>query len=201
MNNLHQSEKTSLKNENIFHKRKFDPKNSSFDEEFLENIKDLSNEDIIPSKHNKINNNDKNFNIKNKTNKEKIQNKKDNKTKEPDKYCLFLYEDEEKNKKIYSFHRNHWNIYDLRCKDRNCLGTAQYNVESWEIKVTKKCSISNFIEHNYIKEKSFIERIKANQVEKEEMKKSENQKYFFKYSYQENPNLTYLDIIYKINGN
>lgn len=28
---------------------------------------------------------------------------------------------------------------------------------------------------------------------------SENQKFFFKYSYIENPNLTYLDIVYKIN--
>ena len=39
--------------------------------------------------------------------------------------------------------------------------------------------------------KTIIERIKVNQVENEEMKKSENQKFFFKYSYIENPNLAY----------
>lgn len=55
-----------------------------------------------------------------------------------DKYCLFFYEDEEKNKKFYSFHSDHENKYELRCKDRNCSGTAQYDVESGEINITKK---------------------------------------------------------------
>ena len=31
------------------------------------------------------------------------------------------------------------------------------------------------------------------------MKKSENQKFYFKFSYLENPTITYLDIIYRIN--
>ena len=57
------------------------------------------------------------------------------------------------------------------------IGTAQYDVESGEIKITKNCTITKFNDNNYIKEKSFIERIKANQVENEEMKKSENQKF------------------------
>ena len=63
----------------------------------------------------------------------------------------------------------------------------------------KNYTITKFNDHNYIKEKYFIERIKANQVEKEELKKSENQKFYFKFSYLENPTLAYLDIIDRIN--
>ena len=202
MKNLFQSGKTSLTNKNnIIHKPKNESNNSSFDEEFLEEMKGIVDEDIIAQKKNKTDIRNKNIKTEKKANviKKTEENKNDNKSNDLDKYCLFLHEDEEKNKKIYTFHRDHGNKYDLRCKDRNCLGTAKYDVESGEIKITKKCSITNFNEHNYVKEKSFIERIKANQVENDEMKNPQNQKFFFKYSYIENPNLTYLDVIYKIN--
>ena len=64
-----------------------------------------------------------------------------------------MYADDENNKKIYAFHRNHGNRYELRFKDRKCLGTAQY--ESGEIKITKIWTITKFNDHNYIKEKIF----------------------------------------------
>ena len=74
---------------------------------------------------------------------------------------MFIFICSENNKKIYAFHRNHGNRYELRFKDRKCLGTAQY--ESGEIKITKNWKITKFNDHdNYIKEKSVIERIKAN---------------------------------------
>ena len=34
----------------------------------------------------------------------------------------YVYEDEEKNKKIYGFQKKHGNIIDLRCKDHKCGG-------------------------------------------------------------------------------
>lgn len=47
--------------------------------------------------------------------------------KELDKY-LFIYEDKDKNKKIYAFQKNHGEKYDLRCKALNCSGRVQYEV-------------------------------------------------------------------------
>ena len=70
----------------------------------------------------------------------------------PNKYTLYIQEDKDKNKKIYSFHKEHGFTYDLRCKDRNCEGRAQYDITEKIIKITQDCSIE-YKEHNYIKEK------------------------------------------------
>ena len=37
---------------------------------------------------------------------------------------LYIYEDKDKNKKMYTYHKEHEFIYDLRCQDRNCDGRA-----------------------------------------------------------------------------
>ena len=73
--------------------------------------------------------------------------------------------------------------YDLRCKNRNYNGRAQYEVESGEITITQECSINLFKDHNYIKEKLFIDKLKANNIKKEELENKYNQKYFFKCKY------------------
>ena len=58
---------------------------------------------------------------------------------------MFIFICSENNKKIYAFHRNHGNTYELRFKDKKCLGIAQYKVESGEIKNTKNWTITKFI--------------------------------------------------------
>ena len=37
---------------------------------------------------------------------------------------VYFYADDENNKKIYAFHRNHGNRYEIRYKDRKCLYIA-----------------------------------------------------------------------------
>ena len=73
----------------------------------------------------------------------------------PNKYTLYIQEDKDKNRKIYSYHKEHGFTYDLRCKDRNCEGRAQYDLTDKIIKITQDCSIENK-EHNYVKEKLFF---------------------------------------------
>ena len=70
---------------------------------------------------------------------------------------LYIYEDKDKNKKMYTYHKEHGFIYDLRCKDRNCDGRAQYELTSKNINITKECSI-DYKEHNYNKEKIFLKK-------------------------------------------
>ena len=67
---------------------------------------------------------------------------------------IYVYIDYDKNKYLYVFHKKSQNtkIIELRCKDRkNCKGRAQYNLETEEIKVTIKCTIDKYENHNYLK--------------------------------------------------
>ena len=98
----------------------------------------------------------------------------------PNKYTLYIQEDKDKNKKIYSYHKEHGFTYDLRCKDRNCEGRAQHDLTDKIIKITQDCSIE-YKEHNYVKEKLFFEKIEKNMVNEDEIKDYENQKFYFKY--------------------
>ena len=109
MKNLFQSGKSSLTNKiNITHKSKHISNNSSFDEINIEEKKDGVETDITESKKNIIDDGHKNK----ETEKKAHLNNKNSENIKPndlDKYCLFFYEDEEKNKKFYSFHSDHEN--------------------------------------------------------------------------------------------
>ena len=111
----------------------------------------------------------------------------------PNKYTLYIQEDKDKNKKIYTYHKEHGFTYDLRCKDRNCEGRAQYDITDKIIKIKQDCSIG-YNEHNYIKEKLFFEKIEKNMVNENEIKEYENQKFYFKYMHLNYPTKNYLDI-------
>ena len=63
-----------------------------------------------------------------------------------------------KMKKMFTYHKEHVFIYDLRCKDRIYEGRAQYELTNKEIKITKDCTI-DYTDHNYIKEKLFFTKI------------------------------------------
>ena len=85
----------------------------------------------------------------------------------PNKYILYIQENKDKNKKIYTYYKEHGFTYDLRYKDRNCEGRAQFDLTDKIIKITQDCSIE-YNEHNYIKEKLFSEKIEKNNVSENE---------------------------------
>ena len=95
------------------------------------------------------------------------------------KYCQFIFEDNDNNKKIYVYLKDNGDNYYLRCKDRNCEERAIYYIEFEDIKITKDCTIEEFESHNYIKEKIFIEKIKNNDVIDDDFKKSRKSKILF----------------------
>ena len=111
----------------------------------------------------------------------------------PNKYTLYIQEDKDKNKKIYTYQKEHGFTYELRCQDRNCEGRAQYDITDKIIKITQDCSIG-YNEHNYIKEKLFFEKIEKNMVNENEIKEYENQKFYFNYMHLNYPKKFYLDI-------
>ena len=95
---------------------------------------------------------------------------------------------------MYSFHRRVKNTYNLRCSDRQCKGTADYDIESGKVTINKSCT-KNYENHSYIKEELIIKKIRANEITKEDLLDNiENQEIYFKYLYAEHPNLTYYDI-------
>ena len=61
---------------------------------------------------------------------------------------------------MYSFHRRVKNIYNLRCTDRQCKGTADYDIESGKVTINKPCT-KNYENHSYIKEEIVIKKIRA----------------------------------------
>ena len=111
---------------------------------------------------------------------------------------IYVYIDNDKNKYLYVFHKKSQNtkIIELRCKDRkNCKGRAQYNLETEEIKVTIKCTIDKYENHNYLKSQIIKDKINKDIVTKEEMKEPEFQKYYFTETHSKYPSLSYNEIL------
>jgi len=71
----------------------------------------------------------------------------------------YVYEDEEKNKKLYAFQKKYGNIIDSRCKDYKCAGRAQYLIQDGKLIITQYCT-KEFEEHDYCIENIITERIK-----------------------------------------
>ena len=116
---------------------------------------------------------------------------------------IYIYRDKDDDKKIYYylFHRkkNNSNDYDLRCKDRNCKGTA--SLENEDIFIIKtKCSLT-YEQHNYVKEILAYNKIKNNSVTEEEMKLEYFQKAYFKINIETFPCIKYEDILYNLTNN
>ena len=133
----------------------------------------------------------KDFNSENESNSDIDSSKKVNPEEHP---VIFFYENDRSQKKMYSFHRKINNIYNLRCTDRHCKGTADYDIETGKIIPNKQCT-KNYENHSYIKEELIIKKIRAEEITKEDLIDNiENQEIYFKYLYAEHPNLTYYDI-------
>ena len=107
---------------------------------------------------------------------------------------IFFYTDKDNRVYNYTFHQSMKEYYNLRCSDRNCKGTAKYNVLTAKIEVNNKCTI-DYEKHSYKKEKIIIDKIKNEDLTKEEIENDINyQEIFFKYIYSTQPNLHYYDI-------
>ena len=107
---------------------------------------------------------------------------------------IFFYENKNSQKQMFSFHRRVKNTYNLRCSDRPCKGTADYDIENGKITINKPCT-KNYENHSYIKEELIIKKIRAKEITKDDLINNiENQEIYFKYLYAEHPNLTYYDI-------
>ena len=92
---------------------------------------------------------------------------------------------------LYTIKSKTNNCIYLRCKDRKCLGKAVFKNNT--LTVTEECNIK-YDKHNYIQLKNPSDKIKSNNVTKEEMKLHLYQKAYFLYHYQNFPNLIYDDI-------
>ena len=162
----------------------------------------IKNTNIIRSKRSsksqiKNNNNyHKNFDLMDsqseiETNSDIDSSKKMNPEEHP---VIFFYENKKLQKQMYSFHRRVKNTYNLRCTDRQCKGTADYDIESGKVTINKPCT-KNYENHSYIKEEIVIKKIRAKEITKDDLLDNiENQEIYFKYLYAEHQNLTYYDI-------
>ena len=81
---------------------------------------------------------------------------------------IFFYTDKDNRVYNYTFHQSMKEYYNLRCSDRNCKGTAKYNVLTAKIEVNNKCTI-DYEKHSYKKEKIIIDKIKNEDLTKEEI--------------------------------
>ena len=82
---------------------------------------------------------------------------------------------------LYTIKSKTNNCIYLRCKDRKCLGKAVFKNNT--LTVTEECNIK-YDKHNYIQLKNPSDKIKSNNVTKEEMKLHLYQKAYFLYHYQ-----------------
>lgn len=142
-------------------------------------------------KNQKINNNDKKDEINNITTN---HNDSDDNISNDEEEGIYIYYDENKNKKLYCFHKisTDKQFSELRCIDRrNCGGRARYNIEKKEISIIKESTLVEYEMHNYIKEQIIIEKIKQNKVSNEEMKNPLFQKFYFLETFLNYPHLTY----------
>ena len=109
LGNLNQSGKTSPKNKaNIIHKRNGSDISDISIKENQGDILDTKGEgnNLKELKQGKIKSKDKKEDTKNIKSENKTNLKKNN--NEFDQYSLFIYEDKDKNKKIYAFQKNNW---------------------------------------------------------------------------------------------
>ena len=129
---------------------------------------------------------------------EKQKTKNNNKESKNDDYKegIYNYTDDNLNNRLYSYHKisSDGTFLHLRCKDRNCTGTAKYIFEEDNIIVTKECSI-DYKKHNYIIEDIIKQKILKNDVTNDEMKDYLFQKIYFMETHAQYPSLTYNQIL------
>jgi len=131
----------------------------------------------------------------NEEDKNEIKENEDDQIKELNQ-CIYSFKDNKGQNILYSYQKisSDGTFYYLRCKDRNCSGTAKFNIDSEEIILTKKCSIE-YSKHNYIIESKIKEKIDKNEATEEDMEEYKFQKMYFMQTYYQYPSLTYNQIL------
>ena len=100
---------------------------------------------------------------------------------------------------MYTYHKTHREYYYLRCKDRQCFGTAKYNQINGNIEEMAKCS-KLFENHNYVRESRIKKKIEENNMTSEDLENNlENQEIYFKYIHEIHPTIGYYDIALQLN--
>lgn len=173
----------SIINKKPKEKSDMDPQNIKEDEKKCNDINEMENEDKEGESR--------------KEEKKKHRNEKDKEKEKFDlKGQLYIYKDENDNKKVYYylFHRKRKTTYDLRCKDRNCKSTASLEKDD-KFHINTEHSLA-YEEHNYIKEIIAYNKIKTDEVKEEEMKSEYYQKAYFKLNIELFPCIKYEDILF-----
>ena len=157
---------------------------NSDENNLIQNLQELDIDDISSNLEN--NKKEKKTLVKKKENNK--NNSKDNieeissSDEKYEEYNTVLYScvDEDNIIKIYSvkkYIKGKEDIF-LTCKDRNCKGTGKYNIESAKITIINECSLL-YNEHNYIKEKIAIDKIKSGDATNNDLTKDIYQSAYF----------------------
>ena len=206
-NNIKQKKKPKLKNSEgyITLKKGNTIENNSDENNLIQNLQELDIDDMSSNLEN--NKKEKTALIK-KNKKENNKNKYKDNSKEisssDEKYeeyntVLYSYIDEDNNIKLYSvkkYIKGKEEIF-LTCKDRNCKGTGKYNIESAKITIINECSLL-YHEHNYVKEKISIDKIKSGEATSYDMTKDIYQAAYFNYMKDLHPSLSYDNILLEL---